>query len=248
MSSVQYLRNATALVCRTQRTTASASLAARLRPAPLPARTLAHIHKRTMASAQFFEAIKKRRTYYVLTNASPVPDARIEGIVKDAVLHVPSSFNSQTSRVVVLLRTDHARLWDITAESLKPVAPAAQWPTTVKKLESFKAAYGTILYFEDEDAVRGLQKQFPLYQDSFPIWAEHTNGMIQFAIWTAFELEGLGASLQHYNPLIDQKVKAEWNIPATWKLIAEMPFGTPGAPAGDKQFNPIDDRVKVYGK
>lgn len=95
--------------------------------------------------------------------------------------------------------------------------------------------------------------------------------MIQFAIWTAFELEGLGASLQvrlpprlsalpyadrapltphgqHYNPLIDQKVKAEWNIPATWKLIAEMPFGTPGAPAGDKQFNPIDDRVKVYGK
>lgn len=125
-----------------------------------------------MASAQFFEAIKKRRTYYVLTNASPVPDARIEGIVKDAVLHVPSSFNSQTSRVVVLLRTDHARLWDITAESLKPVAPAAQWPTTVKKLESFKAAYGTILYFEDEDAVRGLQKQFPLYQDSFPIWAE----------------------------------------------------------------------------
>lgn len=30
--------------------------------------------------------------------------------------------------------------------------------------------------------------------------------MIQFAVWTALETEGLGASLQHYNPIIAQRL------------------------------------------
>ena len=69
----------------------------------------------------------------------------------------------------------------------------------------------------------------------------------RFAIWTALELEGLGANLQHYNPLINQKVAATWNIPQEWELNAQLVFGTPAAPAGDKQFNPLEERLKVYG-
>ncbi|NFV72581.1 nitroreductase, partial [Clostridium botulinum] len=38
---------------------------------------------------------------------------------------------------------------------------------------------------------------------------------------------GFGASLQHYNELIEEDVKKEWNIPNNWKLIAQMPFGKP---------------------
>jgi predicted oxidoreductase (fatty acid repression mutant protein) len=57
---------------------------------------------------------------------------------------------------------------------------------------------------------------------------------------------GLGVNLQHYNPLIDAEVAKEWGIPAIWKLIAEMPFGTPLGEAGEKQFKPIDDRMKVF--
>ena len=37
---------------------------------------------------------------------------------------------------------------------------------------------------------------------------------------------GFGASLQHYNPLIDEAVAKQWHINPNWKLIAEMPFGT----------------------
>ncbi|MNP03542.1 hypothetical protein D3C76_954300 [compost metagenome] len=70
--------------------------------------------------------------------------------------------------------------------------------------------------------------------------------MLQFVVWTALEIEGLGATLQHYNPLIDDEVKKTWNIPATWKLIAEMPFGNPLAPAGEKEYQPLEDRVKLY--
>ncbi|PCH35754.1 Nitroreductase [Wolfiporia cocos MD-104 SS10] len=201
-----------------------------------------------MSSARFLDALKTRRTYYNITPKSPIPDERIEEIVKEVVLHTPSSFNSQSSRAVVLLKKEHEKLWDIVAEVLKPVVPEAQWPTTEKKLQGFKSGYGSVLFFEDQESVRKLQEQFPLYQDAFPGFAQHTNGMIQLATWTALELEGFGASLQHYNPLIDLKVKEQWNIPASWDLIAEMPFGVPGAPAGDKTFAPIEDRVKSYGK
>lgn len=126
-------------------------------------RTPAFAQIRTMAStSNFLEAIKKRRTYYAISNKSTVSDARIEEIVKDIVLHVPSSFNSQSSRVVVLFKAEHEKLWDITSEVLKPIVPEAQWATTEKKLGSFKAGYGTVLFFEDQAPVRELQKNFPL--------------------------------------------------------------------------------------
>ncbi|MDF2924017.1 MAG: nitroreductase [Paenibacillaceae bacterium] len=70
--------------------------------------------------------------------------------------------------------------------------------------------------------------------------------MLQFAVWTALALEGLGASLQHYNPLIDAEVSKVWNIPASWKLTAQMPFGAVAAPPAEKQFQPLEDRLKLY--
>ena len=35
---------------------------------------------------------------------------------------------------------------------------------------------------------------------------------------------GMGASLQHYNPLSDDEVRKAWNLPGDWKLVAQMPF------------------------
>jgi predicted oxidoreductase (fatty acid repression mutant protein) len=52
--------------------------------------------------------------------------------------------------------------------------------------------------------------------------------------------------LQHYNPLIDDEVKKEWNIPSNWRLIAQMPFGNPTTEPGEKEFNSLEDRVKIY--
>ncbi len=44
--------------------------------------------------------------------------------------------------------------------------------------------------------------------------------MLQFVIWTLLEIEGFGATLQQYNPLIDDEVKKEWNVPEIWEIIA----------------------------
>ncbi|WP_410511574.1 nitroreductase family protein [Paenibacillus sp. BR2-3] len=194
----------------------------------------------------FFEAVKTRRSVYAIIKESPVSDAKIQEIVEEAVLHSPTSFNSQTSRAVVLLGEQHDKLWDITTETLRKIVPAEQFEGTAQKLGSFKSGYGTVLFFEDQAIVKQLQENFALYADNFPIWSNQSSGMLQFVVWTALAEAGLGASLQHYNPLIDDEVKETWSIPAEWKLIAQLPFGSVAAAPDPKEFQPIEDRVKVF--
>ena len=196
-------------------------------------------------SKNFFEAVKGRRSIYAISKESPISDARIQEIVEEAVLHSPTSFNSQSSRAVVLLGEQHDKLWDITAETLRKIVPTEQFEGTAQKLASFKAGYGSVLFFEDQTVVKHLQENFALYAENFPIWSNQSSGILQYVVWTAFAEEGLGASLQHYNPLIDEEVKSTFGIPAEWKLIAQLPFGKTVTGPGEKEFQPIEDRVKV---
>lgn len=196
-------------------------------------------------SKTFFEAVKGRRSVYAISKESPISDEQIQKIVEEAVLHSPTSFNSQSSRAVVLLGENHDKLWDITAETLRKIVPTEQFEGTAQKLSSFKAGYGSVLFFEDQAVVKQLQENFALYADNFPIWANQSSGILQYVVWTAFAEQGVGASLQHYNPLIDDEVKSTFGIPAEWKLIAQMPFGGVVTPPGEKEFQPIEDRVKI---
>lgn len=198
-------------------------------------------------SVDFNAAIKERRSIYGISKDSPVSGDKITEIVQEAVKYTPSAFNSQSARVVVLFGDEHDKLWNITKETLKAIVPAENFASTEEKLGSFQAGYGTVLFFEDNAVVAGLQEQFPLYQDNFPVWSLQSSGMLQFVVWTALSAAGLGASLQHYNPLIDEQVKTTWELPETWKLLAQMPFGKPTAAPGEKQFKPLDERVKVFG-
>jgi len=160
---------------------------------------------------------------------------------------VPSSFNSQTTRVVLLVKEEHNKLWDIVKEVLKGVVPADAFPATEKKLEMFKGGYGTVLFFESRSIVSSMQENFPTYADKFPTWATQSDGMHQYAIWTALEAEGLGANLQHYNPLIDAKVATTWNIPEDWVLNAQLVFGDVGQKAGEKKFGSVEERFLSFG-
>lgn len=194
----------------------------------------------------FYQTLEERRSHREISKDIQLSDERIKEIVEFAVKHTPSAFNSQTSRVVVLTGEAHERLWDITTNILKEIVGNQDFTPTQAKMDAFKAGYGTVLFFEDEAVVKSLQESFPLYAENFPNWSQQTSGMLQLVIWSAFSGEGLGASLQHYNPLIDEQVKAEWNIPNDWKLIAQMPFGKPITPPGEKSFQPIEERVKFY--
>ena len=195
---------------------------------------------------EFLSAIEQRRSLYEISNEKVVSEERVQEIVEFAVKHTPSAFNSQSARVVVLFGEQSNKFWNITTETLRKVVPAENFASTQEKMDMFNAGYGTILFFEDQSIIEDLQSKFDLYADKFPVWSNESSGMLQLVVWTALEAEGLGATLQHYNPLIDDEVKATWDIPENWKLAAQMPFGKPVASAGEKQFNPLEERVKVY--
>ncbi|CAI3608054.1 MULTISPECIES: nitroreductase family protein [Clostridium] len=197
-------------------------------------------------SKDFFTAVADRRSFYGISKEAVVSDDKIKEIIEHAVKHTPSAFNSQSTRVVLLLGKEHDKLWDITMKALRKIVPADNFSSTEDKINSFKNGYGTVLYFEDNSVIELLQKQFALYKDNFPIWSQQTSGMHQFVIWTALEIEGFGASLQHYNELIENDVKKEWSIPENWKLIGQMPFGKPTAKPDEKQFSPLEERIKVF--
>lgn len=101
--------------------------------------------------------------------------------------------------------------------------------------------------YEDPQTVAELQKQFPLYADKFPQWSEHTNAMHQYVLWTTLEQEGFGANLQHYNPLIDQKISETYNVPADWSLKSQLVFGGKQGQPNEKSFKPVEQRLHIYG-
>jgi len=193
------------------------------------------------------EALRHRRSYYRLSAESPVPDAEIERIAAFALKHTPSAYNSQSTRLVLLLHEHHAALWKIVLRALRAAAPAESFDRTRSKVEqAFASGYGTVLFYEDTNVVRALQQRHPLYAGSFPAWSEHTSAMHQLVMWTLLEEAGFGASLQHYNPLIDPAVRREWSLPETWRLIAQMPFGLPAAEPEEKTSEPVEARMRIF--
>ena len=99
-----------------------------------------------MASkSTFLQDVEARRTVYALAHESTIPDSRIEEIVKHAILHVPSAFNTQSARAVVLLRDQHEKLWDIAYQAAKATAPPEMFAKLYEpRIAGFRGGYGTV--------------------------------------------------------------------------------------------------------
>jgi len=195
----------------------------------------------------FIELIKNRRSIYAIGNNLSQSNDEIEKLIQEAIRHSPSAFNSQSSRAVILFGQSHHKFWDTVLEVLKSIVPAEAVSGTEQKIQSFAAGAGTVLFYEDQNVVKGLQEQFAAYADNFPIWSEHSTAIAQFAVWNILTEQGIGASLQHYNPIIDEKINVLFNIPSEWKLRAQLVFGSIEAKAGEKTFIDDESRLKTFG-
>ena len=186
-------------------------------------------------NSQFNSLAANRRSIYALgDNLSQTPE-EIFDLVKQTIKNSPTAFNSQTVRVVVLFGKSSDKVWEIVEDALRKIAKSPDaFEQTKSKIDSFKAGYGTILYFTDTTIVHQLENDYPSYAANFANWAEQGLGGAQQAVWTALAEQGIGASLQHYNPFIDDAIHQVFNLPADWQLRAEMPFGSIEAPAGEK--------------
>lgn len=198
----------------------------------------------------FLEAIEHRRSCYSLSATNPVSESDIISAIDRIILSTPSAYNSQSTRLVVLFGRHHTQLWEIVKNALEEfVSPEAFTGVKEKIDSSFAAGCGTVLFYEDRAVIEQLKEKYTTYADKFDEYSEHTSAMHQFAVWTALEDMELGASLQHYNPLIDTAVAHQWNISKEWRLIAQMPFGTPLSVTETKaQHLPLTIRRLVFSK
>lgn len=194
----------------------------------------------------FINEIQKRRSIYAIGKNVNQSVEQLDELIRTAVKYSPSSFNSQSSRTVQLFGEHHTKFWEIVRETLRAIVPADAFEATDAKINSFSNGFATVLFYEDQNVVKNLQESFPAYADNFPIWSEHSTAIAQFSVWTALSEIGLGASLQHYNPIIDDEVAKTFDIPANWKLRAQLVLGSVEAPAAEKSFIADNERFKTF--
>jgi predicted oxidoreductase (fatty acid repression mutant protein) len=194
----------------------------------------------------FLNLASARRTIYALGKKVAASNQEIETIVKDAVKFAPSAFNGQTVRAAILFNKKHDELWDIVVDCLSgKIVDKEAKQKFLAKIGAFKAAYGTVLYFTDSSIVKQHEETFPAYAANFHDWSEQAQGNANYAVWLALHENGIGASLQHYNPVIDAAVRKAFKTPEHWTLRAQMPFGSIEAGAGDKAFIADSERFMV---
>lgn len=184
------------------------------------------------------QALEKRRTYYAINKQLPVAAEEVVAKIEEITELVPDAFNMKSSRVVIALGEKQDLLWDEIYNVFGGKVPR-------EKIDSFKAGAGTVLFFYDENTVKALQEQFAPYAENFPVWANQASGMLQISVWAGLRELGIGASLQHYNPVIDKKVKELFNVPEEYKLLAQMPFGGIVSEPDAKAKEDISKRVVV---
>lgn len=89
-------------------------------------------------------ALETRRSVYDLEPKSPISDDHIHQIVKHIVKHAPSAFNMQSTRVVLLLKEDHSKFWDIVKEVVKATWPEQMHGFLFPKIAEYRNGYGTV--------------------------------------------------------------------------------------------------------
>ena len=190
----------------------------------------------------FIEMIKKRRSVYNLDKQLPVFEDKIIEIIKESLRYVPDAFNMKSQRVLVVSGRKNDDFWNAVYDTLV-VASGGRFSRD--RTDSFMDGYGTILYFYDREVVEEYKKKYAMYADKFHDWVMQSNAMLQFVIWTALANVGVGASLQHYNPVIDDMVREMFRLPKSWVLVAEMPFGGIAAAPEPRAKEDVDGRVKI---
>lgn len=186
------------------------------------------------------ESLRQRRSYYDIEKTLPVEQQEVIRLVEDCTKLVPDAFNMQSSRVAIVTGGKHQELWDRIDELFGGKVPK-------EKIDGFRAGAGTILYFYDGAVVKSLQDSFPRYAHNFPVWANQASAMLQISIWTGLREMGIGASLQHYNPVIDKMVQEFCQVPEDYVLIAQMPFGGIVSEPEPKEKEDVKNRVKIIG-
>lgn len=198
--------------------------------------------------SQFTDLVKQRRTQYAIGNNTELSNEEISDRILEVAREIPSASNSQTTRLVVVFGDKHVELWDHILDVQKGVMQGQMWEMMSGVMEGAKAGVGTVLFFEDLDAVAAMPAQGAREE----AYKQNNSANNQYAIWLALTDLGLGGSLQHMNigheQGFDKSVLELLDLPESYEMIAQMPFGSIESTPADKEYIEDSVRVQVIGK
>lgn len=195
----------------------------------------------------FLKLVKNRRTQYAIGNNTELTNEAIAERITEIVRDVPTASNSQTTRIAIIFGEENVKLWDHILDVQKDVLQGEMWDMMSGVMEGAKGGVGTVLFFEDLDAVEAM----PTSPSRVEVYKQNNNANAQYAVWLGLTDLGLGGSLQHmnvgYEQGFDKSVKELLGLPERWELQAQMPFGSIEGENAPKEYIADSDRVVVLG-
>ena len=193
------------------------------------------------------ELVKNRRSQYAIGNNTDLTNEEIAERITQIVRDVPTASNSQTTRIAIVFGEENVKLWDHILDVQKDVMPEEMWGMMSGVMEGAKGGVGTVLFFEDLDAV----EKMPTSPARVEVYKQNNNANAQYATWLALTDLGLGGSLQHmnvgYEQGFDKSVKELLGLPERWEMQAQMPFGSIEGENEPKEYIADSERVVVIG-
>ena len=116
---------------------------------------------------EYIEIIKKRRSYYNLSEDVDLSNEEIKYLIEDVLNITPSHMNSQTTRVLLLFDDKSKDFW-------KRVNETFDNKIKEEKFHGFYHAKGTALIFIDKDEIKAQEKDIPSYKEHFETWGHHS--------------------------------------------------------------------------
>jgi uncharacterized protein len=187
--------------------------------------------------------IEKRRSITKLKKTNNLNQEEVFNKIQLAIKHSPSAFNAQSVSAVVLFNQEHSKFWEEVLNQILPFVPEGKEQNSISKIDGFKQGDGTIIFLEDKTVSEKLKNRFPLYQDNVALWADQGQGFAQYAVWLMLTDCNLFASLQHYNPLINDYIYNQLKIESHYDIVAQMPFGSADEIAVERKDKDINNRV-----
>lgn len=177
--------------------------------------------------SNFTDLQAKRRSTYVIGKNTDISKEQITEALRESAKNVPTAFNSQTSRLVLVFDEANERVWKEIYDVQKDVLDEATWGMMGPVIEGAGQGVGTILFFEDRDAVK---ENIPANESRQNLYKYNNDANHQYSAWLTLAELGLGGTLQHFNigyeEGFDKVIRDLLGLPESYEMVAQMPFGS----------------------
>ncbi len=209
--------------------------------------TLSHPSPTAMAlrpdGPDLLTTMMRRRSIKRL-RAGPFSDAALDRIL-EAVRLAPAAFNQPPWRIVVV-RQRLPQFWDVVAGAVRERLDGDRQTRYLDRIDGFRPGVATVLVYEAQASRTALQDAWGISPEQAASFAEQGLGMVQLALWLAITGEGLSASLQHWEWLVEQPAAAFLGVPAgDFRLMAMLPIGYADELPPPPNRPAVDDVVSI---